>query len=75
MQDILDKYPANDTDYLLPIIRIPGMERTQYRRTVPRTAQTAQGTGATDEKDRNSGSEKANIRHGTFKYKTLPFLI
>ena len=31
MQEILDKYPANDTDYLLPIIRMPGRERTQYR--------------------------------------------
>ena len=31
MQEILNKYPANKTDYLLPIIKIPGKERTQYR--------------------------------------------
>ena len=31
MQDILDKYPENDTDYLLPIIRRNGDERKQYR--------------------------------------------
>lgn len=31
MQDILDKYPVNETGYLLPIIRMPGRERMQYR--------------------------------------------
>ena len=31
MQDILDKYPGNETDYLLPIIRTTGNERRQYR--------------------------------------------
>ena len=31
MQEILDKYPANNTGYLLPIIRRRGNERTQYR--------------------------------------------
>ncbi len=31
MQEIIDKYPANDTPYLLPIIRKEGNERTQYR--------------------------------------------
>ena len=31
MQEILDKYPVNETDYLLPIIKTPGRERTQYR--------------------------------------------
>ncbi len=31
MQDILDKYPLNDTDYLLPIIKATGNERQQYR--------------------------------------------
>ena len=31
MQDILDKYPANETGYLLPIIKKPENGRTQYR--------------------------------------------
>lgn len=31
MQEILDKYPANRLGYLLPIIRTPDRERTQYR--------------------------------------------
>ena len=31
MQEILDKYPENETGYLLPIIRMPGRERMQYR--------------------------------------------
>lgn len=31
MQEILDKYQTNKTDYLLPIIRMQGRERTQYR--------------------------------------------
>ena len=31
MQDILDKYPPNDTEYLLPIITKADNERTQYR--------------------------------------------
>ena len=31
MQEILDKYQTNETDYLLPIIRMQGRERTQYR--------------------------------------------
>lgn len=31
MQDILDKYPPNPTGHLLPIIKAPGNERTQYR--------------------------------------------
>ncbi len=31
MQEILDKYPANKTVYLLPIIRKSGNERHQYR--------------------------------------------
>ncbi len=32
MQEIVDKYPANDSPYLLPIIRRPGVdERTQYK--------------------------------------------
>lgn len=31
MQEILDKYPVNETDYLLPIIKTPCNERTQYR--------------------------------------------
>lgn len=31
MQEILDKYPANETGYLLPVIRMPNNERTQYR--------------------------------------------
>lgn len=31
MQEILDKYPANEMGYLLPIIKIPSKERTQYR--------------------------------------------
>lgn len=31
MQEILDKYPANETGYLLPIIKIPDGERKQYR--------------------------------------------
>lgn len=31
MQEILDKYPANETGYLLPIIKTSGRERTQYR--------------------------------------------
>lgn len=31
MQEIIDKYPANSTGYLLPIISTPGKERTQYR--------------------------------------------
>lgn len=31
MQEILDKYPVNETDYLLPIIKTPDGERKQYR--------------------------------------------
>lgn len=31
MQDILDKYPENNTGYLLPIITKAGNERSQYR--------------------------------------------
>lgn len=31
MQVILDKCPANETHYLLPIIKVPGRGRTQYR--------------------------------------------
>lgn len=31
MQEILDKYPTNETGYLLPIIKTSGRERTQYR--------------------------------------------
>lgn len=31
MQEILDKYPANETGYLLPIIKTPDGERRQYR--------------------------------------------
>lgn len=31
MQEILDKYPVNETGYLLPIIKAPRDERTQYR--------------------------------------------
>ncbi len=31
MQEILDKYPANETVYLLPIIKTPDGERKQYR--------------------------------------------
>lgn len=31
MQEILDKYPTNETEYLLPIIRMPDKERLQYR--------------------------------------------
>ena len=31
MQEITDKYQAGDTFYLLPIIKAPGAERTQYR--------------------------------------------
>lgn len=31
MQEILDKYPVNETGYLLPIIKMPGAERKQYR--------------------------------------------
>lgn len=31
MQEILDKYPANETGYLLPIIKTPDRERMQYR--------------------------------------------
>lgn len=31
MQDILDKYPENDTDYLLPIITETDNERRQYQ--------------------------------------------
>ncbi len=31
MQEIIDKYPVNDTPYLLPIIRKEGNERSQYR--------------------------------------------
>ena len=31
MQEIIDKYPANESDYLLPIIRAEGDERLQYR--------------------------------------------
>lgn len=31
MQAILEKYPANEAGYLLPIIRMPGNERRQYR--------------------------------------------
>ncbi len=31
MQEILDKYPANETGYLLPIIKMSGEERTQYQ--------------------------------------------
>jgi integrase len=31
MQDIVDKYPINETDYLLPIIRTEGDELRQYR--------------------------------------------
>lgn len=31
MQEILDKYPVNETGYLLPIIKTPDGERKQYR--------------------------------------------
>ena len=31
MQEILDKYPVNETGYLLPIIKTPDKERLQYR--------------------------------------------
>lgn len=31
MQEILDKHPANDTGYLLPVIKKAGDERRQYR--------------------------------------------
>lgn len=31
MQEILDKYPMNETGYLLPIIKTPDKERLQYR--------------------------------------------
>ena len=31
MQEIVDKYPANENGYLLPIIKSPGRERLQYR--------------------------------------------
>lgn len=31
MQEILDKYPINETGYLLPIIKTPDGERKQYR--------------------------------------------
>lgn len=31
MQEIIDKYPASPTGYLLPIITRSGRERTQYR--------------------------------------------
>lgn len=31
MQDIIDKYLNNDSDYLLPIIKRCGNERLQYR--------------------------------------------
>lgn len=31
MQDILDKYPENDTNYLLPIITRADNERRQYQ--------------------------------------------
>lgn len=31
MQEILDKYPVNETGYLLPIIKTPNKERLQYR--------------------------------------------
>ena len=31
MQEILNKYPANATGYLLPIIKTPDKERVQYR--------------------------------------------
>lgn len=31
MQEILDKYPPNETGHLLPIIKLPGNEREQYR--------------------------------------------
>lgn len=31
MQEILDKHPANETGYLLPIIKVSHNERTQYR--------------------------------------------
>ncbi len=31
MQEIIDKYPVNDTPYLLPIIKKEGNERSQYR--------------------------------------------
>lgn len=34
MQDIVGKYPENNTEYLLPIIKRPGNERRQYRNTL-----------------------------------------
>ena len=30
MEEIIDKYPSNETDYLLPIVTIKGDERRQY---------------------------------------------
>lgn len=34
MQDIVGKYPENNTEYLLPIIKRSGNERRQYRNTL-----------------------------------------